>query len=135
MIRGIGTDMVLVSRIEAVLGRQGDRFARRILTDAEWQRYADHGQPARFLAKRFAAKEAILKALGTGLGQGMSWHCIQIDRNLLGAPIVVLSGAALSRLNVGGGGTMLLSLSDEREQALAFAVWSAGPAPYTDSVA
>lgn len=124
MIRGIGTDMVLVSRIEAVLGRQGDRFARRILTDAEWQRYIAHGQPARFLAKRFAAKEAILKALGTGLAQGMSWHCIQIDRDPLGAPKVVLSGAALSRMEAGGGGVMLLSLSDEREQALAFAVWS-----------
>lgn len=135
MIRGIGTDMVLVGRIEAVLGRQGDRFARRILTDAEWQRYAVHGQPARFLAKRFAAKEAILKALGTGLGQGMSWHCIQIDRNALGAPVVVLSGAALSRLVNGGGGSMLLSLSDEREQALAFAVWSADPAAQADSVA
>lgn len=135
MIRGIGTDMVLVGRIEGVLGRQGDRFARRILTEAEWQRYVTHGQPARFLAKRFAAKEAILKALGTGLGQGMSWHCIQIDRNPLGAPMVVLSGAALARLEAAGGGEMLLSLSDEREQALAFAVWSAGPSAYTDSVA
>lgn len=135
MIRGIGTDMVLVSRIEAVLGRQGERFARRILTEAEWQRYAVHGQPARFLAKRFAAKEAILKALGTGLGQGMSWHCIQIDRDPLGAPQVVLSGAALARLEAGGGGAMLLSLSDEREQALAFAVWSPGPAVYSGPVA
>ena len=58
MIRGIGTDMVLVSRIEGVLGRQGDRFARRILTEAEWQRYRAHGQPSRFLAKRFAARES-----------------------------------------------------------------------------
>jgi len=134
MIRGIGTDMVLVSRIEAVLGRQGDRFARRILTEPEWQRYLAHGQPARFLAKRFAAKEAILKALGTGLGQGMSWHCIQIDRTPLGAPTVVLSGAALGRLQAGGGGEMLLSLSDEREQALAFAVWSAAPFSQAGSV-
>jgi holo-[acyl-carrier protein] synthase len=127
MIRGIGTDMVLVSRIEAVLSRQGDRFARRILTEAEWQRFTVHGQPGRFLAKRFAAKEAIFKALGTGLAQGMSWHCIQIDRDPLGAPKVVLSGAALARLDAGGGGVILLSLSDEREQALAFAVWSPEP--------
>ena len=72
MIRGIGTDLVLVSRIEAALGRQGERFARRILTPDEFARFADHGQPARFLAKRFAAKEAIMKALGTGLAGGLS---------------------------------------------------------------
>lgn len=126
MIRGIGTDMVLVSRIEAAIGRQGDRFARRILTEAEWQRYAAHKQPARYLAKRYAAKEAILKALGTGLAQGMSWQHIQIDNDSLGAPVVTLKGVAAEHLARGGGGRMLLSLSDEREQALAFAIWSMG---------
>lgn len=125
MIQGIGTDMVLISRIEAVVSRQGERFARRILTEAEWQRYATHGQPIRYLAKRYAAKEAILKALGTGLAQGLSWQHIQIDSDELGAPKVQLSGAARLRLEQGGGGRMLLSLSDEREQALAFALWSA----------
>ncbi|MEJ6656668.1 MAG: holo-ACP synthase [Pseudomonas sp.] len=124
MIIGIGTDVVLVSRIEAVLGRQGERFARRILTADEMQRYLAHSQPARYLAKRYAAKEAILKALGTGLAKGMSWHHMQIDNDAQGAPQVVLSGVALERLQQGGGGRMLLSLSDEREQALAFAVWS-----------
>lgn len=124
MIRGIGTDLVLVSRIEAALGRQGERFARRILTPDEFARFADHGQPARFLAKRFAAKEAIMKALGTGLAGGLSWQHMQIDRDALGAPVVVLSGAAAQRVADGGGGRMLLSLSDEREQALAFALWS-----------
>ncbi|MGI3131513.1 holo-ACP synthase [Halopseudomonas pachastrellae] len=124
MIRGIGTDLVLVSRIEAVLSRQGERFARRILTADEFARFAEHGQPARYLAKRFAAKEAILKALGTGLAGGLSWQHMQIDRDELGAPQVVLSGVAAERLAAGGGGRMLLSLSDEREQALAFAVWS-----------
>ncbi|PAU89677.1 holo-ACP synthase [Pseudomonas sp. WN033] len=126
MIIGIGTDLVLVARIEAVVARQGERFARRILTPAEFQRYATHHQPLRFLAKRFAAKEAILKALGTGLAKGMSWQHIQIDSDANGAPLVVLSGAAQARLRQGGGGRMLLSLSDEREQALAFALWSAG---------
>mgnify|MGYP003137110080 CR=1 FL=1 len=86
MIRGIGTDLVLVSRIEAALGRQGERFARRILTPDEFARFADHGQPARFLAKRFAAKEAIMKALGTGLAGGLSWQHMQIDRDPLGGP-------------------------------------------------
>ena len=125
MIIGIGTDMVLVSRIEAVLGRQGERFAARILTPEELARFRAHGQPARYLAKRYAAKEAILKALGTGLAKGMSWQHMQIDNDALGAPHVVLSGVALQRLQQGGGGRMLLSLSDEREQALAFALWSA----------
>ncbi len=125
MIIGIGTDLVLVSRIEEVLARQGERFARRILTPDELERYRAHGQPARYLAKRFAAKEAILKALGTGLAGGMSWQDMQIDNDALGAPGVVLSGAALARLQERGGGRMLLSLSDEREQALAFVVWSA----------
>lgn len=124
MIIGIGTDMVLVSRIEAVLGRQGERFAARILTPEELARFRAHGQPARYLAKRYAAKEAILKALGTGLAKGMSWQHMQIDNDTLGAPHVVLSGVALQRLQQGGGGRMLLSLSDEREQALAFALWS-----------
>lgn len=124
MIVGIGTDLVLVSRIEAVISRQGERFANRILTAEELERYRSHGQPARYLAKRFAAKEAILKALGTGLAGGMSWQDMQIDNDALGAPHVVLSGAALARLQERGGGRMLLSLSDEREQALAFVVWS-----------
>ncbi|MEH6798277.1 MAG: holo-ACP synthase [Halopseudomonas sabulinigri] len=124
MIRGIGTDLVLVSRIEAVLERQGERFAKRILTVAEFQRFATHRQPARFLAKRFAAKEAILKALGTGLAGGLSWQHMQIHNDAAGAPLVQLSGVAAQRLQQGGGGRMLLSLSDEREQALAFVVWS-----------
>ena len=124
MIRGIGTDLVLLQRIEAVLARKGERFAQRILTPAELARFRGHSQPARYLAKRYAAKEAILKALGTGLAKGMSWQHMQIDNDQHGAPVVMLSGAALERLEQGGGGRMLLSLSDEREQALAFALWS-----------
>lgn len=124
MIRGIGTDLVQVARIQAVLTRQGERFARRILTEDELRRFNAHSQPERFLAKRFAAKEAILKALGTGLAAGMSWQHLQIDRDPAGAPLVRLSGRAAEHLAAGGGGQMLLSLSDEREQALAFALWS-----------
>ncbi|QIB51119.1 holo-ACP synthase [Pseudomonas sp. OIL-1] len=125
MITGIGTDIVLVSRIEAALGRQGERFARRILTGVELERFRAHSQPARYLAKRYAAKEAILKALGTGLAKGMSWQDMQIDNDANGAPQVLLSGVAAQWLEQRGGGRMLLSLSDEREQALAFAIWSA----------
>ena len=124
MIIGIGTDLVLLSRIEAVMERQGERFAQRILTPAELQRFRSHSQPARYLAKRYAAKEAILKALGTGLAKGMSWQHMQIDNDAQGAPFVTLSGVALQRLQQGGGGRMLLSPRDEREHALAFARWT-----------
>src|SRR5690606_28349102 len=123
VIVGIGTDLVLLSRIEAVLDRQAERFARHILTPAELQRFLAHSQPARYLAKRYAAKEAILKALGTGLAKGMSWQHMQMADEAQGARLVRLSGAALERLLQGGGGRVLLSLSDEREQALAFALW------------
>src|SRR5690554_7030228 len=81
MIIGVGTDLVLVSRIQAVLGRQGERFAARILTPAELQRFLAHSQPARYLAKRYAAKEAILKALGTGLAKGMSWQHMRSEEH------------------------------------------------------
>lgn len=69
-IVGIGTDIVEISRIEAVIGRSGDRFAKRILSDAEWDVYRQHKQPVRFLAKRFAVKEAASKHWAPGSVRG-----------------------------------------------------------------
>ena len=89
-IAGIGTDIVELSRIEQALAR-GDRLARRILTPAELERFAAHTQPARYLAKRFAAKEAAVKALGTGIGVGISWQHIRVDNHPGGAPFLVFS--------------------------------------------
>ena len=71
-IAGLGTDIVEIAR----LGKNdmvNERLAKRVLTPAEWQQFIEHSSPTRFLAKRFAAKEAAVKALGTGIGNGISW--------------------------------------------------------------
>jgi holo-[acyl-carrier protein] synthase len=125
MIKGIGTDIVALQRIEQVLQRQGDRFAQRILTEKEWQEFQVATQPARLLAKRFAAKEAAAKALGTGIGRGISWQDFQVDHDEQGAPLLIVQGGAQQRLTVLGANQCLLSLSDEEQYAVAFVVLSA----------
>ncbi len=120
----IGTDILEIKRIDDVLSRLGDRFVRRILTEQEQAEYRDSGQPARLLAKRFAAKEAIAKALGTGIGRGVSWHDMQVEHNDSGAPLVRLSGGALEVVQRRGGSRVELSLADEQHYVVAFAVLS-----------
>ena len=120
----IGTDILEIKRIDDVLSRLGDRFVRRILTEQEQAEYRDSGQPARLLAKRFAAKEAIAKALGTGIGRGVSWQDIQVEHNDSGAPLVRLSGGALEVVQRRGGSRVELSLADEQDYVVAFAVLS-----------
>ncbi len=118
----IGTDILQIDRIEEVVGRLGDRFVRRILTLQEQREYAVSKQANRLLAKRFAAKEAIAKALGTGIGRGVSWQDIQIEHDANGAPIVQLFGGA-KRVALERGGTRVeLSLADEMDYVVAFAV-------------
>ncbi|WP_168014173.1 holo-ACP synthase [Halomonas salinarum] len=122
MILGIGTDIARVGRFEIAMARHGDRFAARLLGGHELSRLAEHGQPAAYLAKRFAAKEAFVKALGTGMRQGMRWSDIQVVNDSLGRPSLTLSGQAqilAERLGVTG---MHLSISDEAELALALVV-------------
>lgn len=121
---GIGTDILEIKRIDEVLSRLGDRFVRRILTEQEQAEYRDSGQPARLLAKRFAAKEAIAKALGTGIGRGVSWQDMQVEHNDSGAPLVRLSGGALEVVQRRGGSRVELSLADEQDYVVAFAVLS-----------
>lgn len=121
-MKGIGTDLLKVSRIENAVMKHGNRFARRILCDSEFQQYEQHHAPMRYLAKAFAAKEAVSKALGTGIAQGVSWQNIEILRDTLGKPGVVLSGGALSRLSSLGAQQVMLSLSDEHDYILAFSV-------------
>ena len=87
MIYGIGTDIVAVPRIAALHQRYGDALARRILTAQEWATYAAHAQPARFLAKRFAAKEAFAKAVGTGIREPVSLRFIGVAHDGLGKPV------------------------------------------------
>lgn len=118
----IGTDILRIARIDAVVARLGDRFVARILTPIEQEEYRSSAQPQRLLAKRFAAKEAIAKALGTGIGRGVSWQDIIIGHDNYGAPVVTLSGGALDVATSRGGSRMQLSLADEAEYVVAFAV-------------
>ena len=123
MIVGIGTDLVQIGRIKGVLNRSGDRLARRILTPLEFAVFSCHHHQESFLAKRFAAKEALSKALKTGIGP-ISWQDIHVSNSSTGAPELDLSGAAREILLDRGGRDILLSLSDERDYALAFVVIS-----------
>ncbi|MCB1697321.1 MAG: holo-ACP synthase [Halioglobus sp.] len=118
----IGTDILRIARIDDVVGRLGERFVARILTPAEREEYSASLQPQRLLAKRFAAKEAIAKALGTGIGRGVSWQDIAIGHDASGAPLVTLSGGALAVATRRGGGRVELSLADELDYVVAFAV-------------
>jgi holo-[acyl-carrier protein] synthase len=118
----VGTDILRVARIDEVLARLGDRFVHRILTLQEQQEYHASKQPGRFLAKRFAAKEAIAKSLGTGIGRGVSWQDIQIEHDVQGAPLVRLSGGARWVADELGGMRVVLSVADEVDYVVAFAV-------------
>ncbi|MEH6469810.1 MAG: holo-ACP synthase [Halopseudomonas sp.] len=122
MIVGIGTDVVHISRIKASCDRLGRRFAERILTPAELILWDSHSRPEVFLAKRFAVKEAASKALGTGLGQGVSWQHISMEHSELGAPLLILSGQAEQRAKKLGVNCSHLSLSDEVDMVVAFVV-------------
>lgn len=116
----IGTDLVQLDRIAEVLERHGDRFLTRILTDAERAIYHERGDSLTFLANRFAAKEAMAKALGTGIGQGVRFTDLEVLPQPGGAPKATLYGAAQERFEQLGAQQMLISLSDERDFALAF---------------
>lgn len=121
MTIAIGTDIVEIARIAEAVSRQGGKFIQRVLTASEFTDYQARGETAAFLAKRFAGKEAIAKALGTGIGRGVSFQHIVITNNTQGAPEVNLSGGAADVLKARGGTRILLSLSDERDYALAYA--------------
>ena len=117
----LGTDILEIERITAVVERLGERFVQRILTPAERAEYAASHHGVRLLAKRFAAKEAVAKALGTGIGRGVSWQDIEVQHDAFGAPRVVLSGGAAEVARHRGGTTVLLLLADEQAYVVAFA--------------
>jgi holo-[acyl-carrier protein] synthase len=121
---GIGTDIVKVSRIDEVVERQGERFVRRILTATEMEEFAGSKMANRLLAKRFAAKEAVVKALGTGIGNGVSWQDMCVQHDELGKPVVILSGGAAARAEHLGATSIMLSLADEDQYVVAFAALS-----------
>ena len=124
MVIGIGSDIVEVKRIAKLRERHPQRFAARILTPTELKAYQICVRPHRFLAKRFAVKEAVSKALGTGFRQGVSWQDIEIENNALGKPSVRLNGRAQAVADGLQATSVLVSLSDEREYVVAFAVLS-----------
>lgn len=118
MISGIGTDIVAVPRLRAALERRGPALARRLLAETEWPDFDRAADPARLLAKRFAAKEAFLKALGTGL-RGLRWTDMAVQHDRQGKPSLWFSAALASRL---AGHRCHLSLSDEQDYAMAFVI-------------
>ena len=122
MIFGIGTDIVELSRIGEIYGRYGDHFARRILMDEEMELYARTKNPVRFLAMRFAGKEAAVKAMGTGFAHGVWLRDVGILNNDWGRPVIVWSergSRVCVRLGIGSGH---VSLTDDAGLVMAFAV-------------
>ena len=127
MIYGVGTDLIEIGRIERVLKRFGDRFARRILCEPELKRFRAHKQPVAYLAKRFAAKEAFTKALGTGIHAPANWHGVWVNNLRSGKPVLDFSPALRELLEARGIRCSHLSLSDEREMASAIVILEIDP--------
>jgi holo-[acyl-carrier protein] synthase len=128
MILGIGTDMVEIERLAQSHARHGERLVYRILGEAERAAAPASDSPrfSAWLAKRFSAKEAAVKALGTGFSGGISLHDIQTIHDERGAPKLIFSGLAQQRLDEMGAVRVHLSISDERSHALAFVVIEGG---------
>ena len=119
MIYGVGQDLVEIPRIERALARFGERFAQRILCDPELARFRRHRQPAAFLAKRFAAKEAFTKALGTGIHAPANWHGVWVVNLRSGKPELQFTPALEDLLAQRRIRRAHLSLTDERSLAAA----------------
>lgn len=122
MILGVGTDIMEVNRIAKAHRRWGDRFSEKILSPFEMERMHKRKDSLGFLARRFCAKEAVSKALGTGMKSGVSFTQIEIRHDKQGAPQVKLSGRALDVFHTRKATDLKLSISDEKSYALAFAV-------------
>ena len=119
MIYGVGTDLIEIQRIDKALKRFGERFARRILCEPELDRFREHRQPVAYLAKRFAAKEAFSKALGTGIHAPANWHGVWVVNHRSGKPHFEFSEELRKLLEDRQIRRAHLSLTDEREIAAA----------------
>ncbi len=124
MIYGIGTDIIQISRVEAALARHGERFAEKVLGPQELEKYRRRKDKVavrglRFLATRFAAKEAFSKAIGLGMRMPMTWRAMQTLNAPSGKPVVVASGA-LQEFMEQNGLTAQVSITDEADYAVAF---------------
>jgi holo-[acyl-carrier protein] synthase len=122
MIVGTGVDITDVSRIKAAVERFGDRFLERVFTPEEVRYCTAKANPAERLAARFAAKEAGMKALGTGLRHGITWHDVEVVRQPGGRPAVRFSGKAAEFAERLGCKRAHLSLTHTADQAMAFVI-------------
>jgi holo-[acyl-carrier protein] synthase len=122
VILGLGTDLVAIPRVEAVLSRHRDRFLDRVFTPAEQADCLARARPATHLAARLAAKEAAMKALGTGWGLGVRWLDVEVQSGFATAPTLRLAGEAKARAEVRGIRRALVSLSHEGDYAMAVVV-------------
>jgi len=117
----VGVDIVDISRIRSIYDRFGQAFMKKILTDAEAAQCLSKPDPAASLAGRFAAKEAVSKALGTGIAKGLGWRSIEVLNNEAGKPCVSIHAPNFS-------GTVSLSISHDRHSAVAIALYEEGEA-------
>ena len=127
MIVGLGTDIVHIPRVASALERWGQRFLDRVFTPEEQAYCLGYARPEQNLAVRLAAKEACSKALGTGMRSGVAWRQMAVGHEPSGRPILHLSGAALARAKELGATGWQVSLSHEREYALAVVILIAAP--------
>jgi holo-[acyl-carrier protein] synthase len=119
---GIGVDLVECARIQRSIDRFGDRFLHRVFTDGEIEYSMSMKFPARHLAARFAAKEAVSKAFGTGIGKAMGWRNIDIRKKSSGEPFLVFSGPAQELAVARGVASALITLSHTAHHAVAMIV-------------
>jgi holo-[acyl-carrier protein] synthase len=122
MIVGIGTDLCDIGRIQKALDRYGERFARKILVESELERFRRHRKPAAYLAKRFAAKEAFSKAMGTGIRFPVNWHNVHIENERSGKPVLRFSEALAGLMHSRGIVAAHVSITDEIGMAGAYVI-------------
>ncbi|MBL9139841.1 MAG: holo-ACP synthase [Verrucomicrobiales bacterium] len=127
MILGTGIDLIEVARILGAVERFGDRFLARVLLPPEIAYCRSYSRPGPHIAARFAAKEAISKAFGTGIGKQLGWHDMEIARRESGEPYVVLHGKGAELLAARGGGQLHVSLSHTDNYATAIAILEDSP--------
>jgi holo-[acyl-carrier protein] synthase len=122
MIKGIGIDTIELARIARVHAEYGEKFLTRILTDAEREYVRRWADPVPRIAGRFAAKEACMKALGTGWGFGIRWRDIDVRRGPAGAPVAHLSGRAAERLGELGATHVHVTITHSDDHAMAMII-------------
>ena len=136
IVKGIGLDLVPIARMRDIIARWNDRFLSRVFTDAEIAYCRARRDPVPHFAARFAAKEAALKALGTGLSLGISWRELEVRRERGQPPTLVLSGRSQEASRRRGGGRILVTLTHDGDYAMAQAMFvgddGAGPLPSSD---